>query len=184
MPGLFDPIKIKGLSLKNRLVMPPMATGFATADGGATDRHIAHYVTRARGGVGLIIIEHTFVAKEGKASKGQLGLDDDKLIPGLKRLVDAIHAEGTKVIIQLNHVGAAASRLSTGMQPIGPSAIMHPKGSELPMQLTVAEMETIATKFTEAARRAVAAGFDAVELHGGARFFALSVPLPLYQPAH
>ena len=143
MPGLFDPIKIKGLSLKNRLVMPPMATGFATEDGGATDRHIAHYVARARGGVGLIIIEHTFVAKDGKASKGQLGLDDDKLIPGLKRLVDAIHAEGTKVIIQLNHVGAAASRNATGQQPVGPSEVMHPKGSEIPHALTVPEMKTI-----------------------------------------
>ena len=94
MPGLFDPIQIKGLNLKNRLVLPPMATGFAAEDGGATDKHIAHYTARAKGGVGLIVIEHTFVAKEGKASKGQLGLDDDKLIPALKKLVDAIHADG------------------------------------------------------------------------------------------
>jgi 2,4-dienoyl-CoA reductase-like NADH-dependent reductase (Old Yellow Enzyme family) len=87
MPGLFDPIKIKGLTLKNRIVMPPMATGMATEDGGVTDRHINHYVARAKGGVGLIIIEHTFVSKDGKASKGQLGLDDDKLIHSLKHLV-------------------------------------------------------------------------------------------------
>ena len=88
MPGLFDPIQIKGLTLKNRLVMPPMANGFGAEDGAAGDKHIAHYTARAKGGVGLIIIEHTFVSKEGKASKGQLGLGDDKLIPGLKKLVD------------------------------------------------------------------------------------------------
>ena len=170
MPGLFDPIQIKGLNLKNRLVMPPMATGFAAEDGGATDKHIAHYTARAKGGVGLIVIEHTFVAKEGKASKGQLGLDDDKLIPALKKLVDAIHADGAKVIIQLNHVGAAASRLSTGMQPVGPSEIMHPKGSEIPHALTAPEMKILAVKFSEAARRAVAAGFDSVELHGAHGF--------------
>ncbi len=179
MPGLFDPIKIKGLSLKNRLVMPPMATGFATEDGGATDRHIAHYVARARGGVGLIIIEHTFVAKDGKASKGQLGLDDDKLIPGLKRLVDAIHAEGTKVIIQLNHVGAAASRNTTGQQPVGPSEVMHPKGSEIPHALTLPEMKILALKYGAAARRAIEAGFDSVELHGAHGFLLCQFLSPL-----
>ena len=170
MPGLFDPIQIKGLTLKNRLVMPPMANGFGAEDGAAGDKHIAHYTARAKGGVGLIIIEHTFVSKEGKASKGQLGLDDDKLIPGLKKLVDAIHADGAKVIIQLNHVGAAASRLSTGMQPVGSSEIMHPKGSELPHALTAPEMKILAVKFGEAARRAAAAGFDSVELHGAHGF--------------
>jgi NADPH2 dehydrogenase len=170
MPGLFDPIQIKGLILKNRIVMPPMANGFGAEDGAAGDKHIAHYTARARGGVGLIIIEHTFVSREGKASKGQLGLDDDKLIPGLKRLVDAIHADGAKVIIQLNHVGAAASRLSTGMQPVGPSEIMHPKGSEMPHALTADEMKVLSVKFAEAARRAAAAGFDSVELHGAHGF--------------
>ena len=101
MPSLFDPIRIKGLSLKNRLVMPPMATGMATEDGEVTDRHIKHYTARAKGGVGLIIIEYTYVSEDGKVSRSQTGLYDDRLIPGLKRLVEAIHAEGTKVIIQL-----------------------------------------------------------------------------------
>jgi len=75
----------------------------------------------------------TFVSKSGKGEQSQLGLDDDKLIHSLKHLVEAIHAEGTKVIIQLNHVVGAASRLSTGKrQPVGPSEVMHPKGSEVP----------------------------------------------------
>ena len=68
MAGLFDPIEIKGLTLKNRLVMPPMATGMALEDGEVTDRHLKHYAARARGGVGLIIIEHTYVVEEGKLS--------------------------------------------------------------------------------------------------------------------
>ena len=99
MPGLFKPIKIKGLSLKNRLVMPSMGTNMATEDGEVTDRHIRHYTTRARGGVGLIIVEHTYVSKDGKLSQGQMGLYDDKLIPSFKRLVKATHVEGTKVVI-------------------------------------------------------------------------------------
>jgi 2,4-dienoyl-CoA reductase-like NADH-dependent reductase (Old Yellow Enzyme family) len=109
MPGLFDPIKIKGLSLKNRIVMPPMATGMATEEGEITERHINHYISRAKGGVGLIIIEHTYVSEDGKAHKGQLGLYNDRLISGLKHLVETIHAKGTKIIIQLTHVGAATS---------------------------------------------------------------------------
>jgi 2,4-dienoyl-CoA reductase-like NADH-dependent reductase (Old Yellow Enzyme family) len=170
MAGLFDQIKIKGLSLPNRIVMPPMATGMATEDGEVTDRHITHNVARAKGGVGLIIIEHTYVSEDGKAHKGQLGLYDDKLIPGLRRLVAAVHAEGTGVIIQLTHVGAAASRNITGGQPGGPSEILHPRGSEIPHALTVPEMKTIAAKFGEAAHRAVAAGVDSVELHGAHGF--------------
>jgi 2,4-dienoyl-CoA reductase-like NADH-dependent reductase (Old Yellow Enzyme family) len=120
--------------------------------------------------VGLIIIEHTFVSPEGKASKGQTGLDDDKLVPGLTRLVKALHNEGTKVVIQLNHIGAASSRMNTGVQPAGASAVLHPKGSEIPRALTVPEIKTLVNRFSEAARRAVEAGVDSVELHGAHGF--------------
>ncbi len=170
MPGLFEPINIKGLSLKNRLVMPPMATSMATKDGEVTDRHIRHYTTRARGGVGLIIVEHTYVSKDGKLSQGQMGLYDDRLIPSLKRLVKAIHAEETKVAIQLTHAGAKASRNITGEQPIGPWNVMLPNGSEVPRPLTIAEIKAIVARFGEAACRAIEAGFDSIELHGAHGF--------------
>ena len=170
MPGLFDPINIRGLSLKNRLVMPPMATGMATEDGEVTDRHINHYVTRARGGVGLIIIEHTYVSEDGKAHKGQLGLYNDTLISGLKRLVKSIHAEGTKVIIQLTHAGAKASRNIIGKQPSGPSEILFPNSSETPRSLAVPEIEELVVKFGEAAYRAIEADVDSIELHGAHGF--------------
>ncbi len=170
MPGLFDTININGLKLKNRLVMPPMATKMATDEGEVSDRHIKHYTARARGGVGLIIIEHTYVSKDGQMSPGQMGLYDDKLIPGCERLVKAIHKEGAKVAIQLTHAGAKASREITGNQPLGPSDIVPPKGSEAPRPLTVPEMNTIIKSFGEATRRAVDAGFDSVELHGAHGF--------------
>ncbi len=170
MPGLFNPINIKGLALKNRLVMPPMATGMATEGGEVTDRHIKHYTVRAKGGVGLIIIEHTYVLEDGKLSRTQTGLYDDGLIPSLKRLVEAIHAEGPKVIIQLNHGGAKAPRSITGKQPPGPWNIMLPNGSEAPRPLTVAEIKSITEGFGNAAYRAVEAGFDSVELHGAHGF--------------
>ena len=170
MPGLFDPINIKGLSLKNRLVMPPMATGMASEDGEVTGRHIKHYTARARGGVGLIIIEHTYVSENGKLSRGQLGLYDDRLKPGLKRLVEAIHAEGTKVIIQLTHGGAKTSSNITGKQPSGPSSITLPNCTEAPKPLTIPEIKTLVVKFGNAAYRAVEAGIDSVELHGAHGF--------------
>ena len=170
MPGLFDPINIKGLTLKNRLVMPPMATGMATEDGGITERHIKHYTARAKGGVGLIIIEHTYVSEDDKLSRGQPGIYDDKLIPGLRRLVEAIHAERTKVIIQINHGGAKTSMNITGKQPGGPSEVMLPGAGESPRQLTVSEISTIVTRFGDAAYRAMEAGFDAVEVHGAHGF--------------
>jgi len=168
--GLFDPINIRGLSLKNRLVMPPMATGMATEYGEVTDRHIKHYTARAKGGVGLIIIEHTYVSEDGKLSRTQTGLYDDRLIPSLKRLVDAIRAEGTRVVIQLNHGGAKAPRSITGKQPSGPWNIILPNGSEAPKPLTVPEIKTLVVRFGNAAYRALEAGFDSVELHGAHGF--------------
>ncbi len=170
MPSLFEPIKIKGLSLKNRLVMPPMVTNMATEDGEVTDRHIRHYTTRAKGGVGLIIVEASYVSKDSKLSQGQIGLHNDRLIPALKRLVEAIHAEGTKVAIQIAHAGAKAPRNITGEQPVGPWNVIPPSWSEVPRPLTVAEINAIVARFGEAAYRAIEAGFDSVELHGAHGF--------------
>ena len=166
MPSLFESIEIKGLSLKNRLVMPPMGTRMATEDGKVNDRHIKHYTDRAKGGVGLIIVEHTYISEDGKMSPGQLGLYDDKLVPSLKRLVEAIHAEGTRVVIQLTHAGAKALRDITGKQPVGAWNIIPPNGSEVPIPLSVPEIKMTIAKFGEAAHRAMEAGFDSVELHG------------------
>ena len=170
MPGLFDPIQIKGLALKNRLVMAPMATGMATAEGEVTDRHIKHYSTRARGGVGLIILEHTYVLKNGKLSQGQLGLYADELVSGMSRLTQAIHKEGAKVIVQLTHAGAKTSSGFIGEQPVGPSKIAPPGGKESPKQLTQAEIKSVVLAFRDAARRAIEAGCDGVELHGAHGF--------------
>jgi 2,4-dienoyl-CoA reductase-like NADH-dependent reductase (Old Yellow Enzyme family) len=170
MPGLFDPLDIKGLGLKNRLVMAPMATNMATAEGEVTDRHIKHYSSRARGGVGLIVLEHTYVLKNGQLSPGQMGLYTDGLIPGLGRLTQAIHKAGAKVAVQLTHAGAKTSTGVITEQPVGPSNVAPPGTEESPRPLTLAEIESIALAFANAARRAMEAGCDAVELHGAHGF--------------
>ncbi len=179
MTGLFDSITIRGMTLKNRLVMAPMATNMATEEGEVTDRHIKHYETRAGGGVGLIIVEHTYVSKDGKLSRGQMGIYDDKLITGLRRLVEAIHAYGAKVILQITHGGSRTRREMNGKQPAGPWSIPAPGDMETPRPLTVAELEVIVKDFREAARRAVAAGFDGVEVHGAHGFLLCQFLSPL-----
>lgn len=170
MPNLFDPIQIKGLSLKNRLVMPPMNTRMATAEGEVTDKHIEHYMTRARNGVGLIIIEHCYISEEGKGSEVQLGIYDDKLIPRLKQLADAIHSEDAKVVVQINHCGAQSPSSVTGVQPAGPGDTIPLHWKEIPRPMAVPEIETLVQKFADAAERAMSAGFDSVEIHGAHGF--------------
>ena len=156
--------------LKNRLVMPPMATNMATEDGEVTDRHIRHYITRAKGGVGLIIVEHTYVSRDGRLSKGQLGIYDDRLVPGFKLLTEAIHVGGAKAILQLTHGGAKVTRNITGEQPAGPWTVMLPNASEASRPLTIPDIKAIVVRFGEAAYRAMEAGFDSVELHGAHGF--------------
>ena len=170
MAGLFDSIVIKGLELNNRIVMAPMATNMATPEGCITDRHIKHYTSRAKGGVGLIILEHTYVAVEGQLARNQTGLYDDSLIPDLKRLVDVIHEAGAKVIIQLTHAGARTTSETTGSQPLGPSTVRLPDGTETPKALTAPEIKSVVTAFIESSRRAIEAGCDGVELHGAHGF--------------
>ena len=170
MPGLFDPIDIDVLRLKNRIVMAPMATQMATSDGRVTEDHIRHYIARARGGVGLIIIEHTYVLRNGKLHHGQLGLYDDEQMTRLRQLIDAVHSEGARIAIQLTHAGSRTTREIIETQPVGPWNIPVPGDREAPRPLTVAEIRGVVTAFGEAARRALEAGFDAVELHGAHGF--------------
>lgn len=170
MPGLFDPLYISGLRLKNRLVMAPMATNMATVEGEVTDRHIKHYSARARGGVGLVILEHTYVLKNGQLSPAQMGLYSDALIPGLSRLTQAIHKEGARVAVQLTHAGAKTSEGMIAEQPVGPSNVATPGNKESPRPLSLLEIRSIVLAFGEASRRALEAGCDAVELHGAHGF--------------
>jgi 2,4-dienoyl-CoA reductase-like NADH-dependent reductase (Old Yellow Enzyme family) len=166
MPGLLDPIAIQGLTLKNRIVMAPMATYHADEDGAVTDSHIGHYAARARAGVGLIITEHAFIDRGGRAAERQLGIHDDRLIAGLKRLTAAIQAGGAASCVQITHAGARTTQAAAGLQPIAPSAVEDPKSGETPRALAAAEIPALAVAYARAARRAVEAGFDAVELHG------------------
>ena len=164
MKNLFTPYEIKGLKLKNRIVLPPMCQySVEKKDGIATDWHFIHYVSRAIGGAGLIIIEMTDVEPDGRISDYDLGLWCDEQIEPLKRIVDECHKYGAKVAIQIAHAGRKAEDAEI---PVAPSAIPFDNNSKVPKELTTGEVREMVEKFREAVKRAIKAGFDAIELHG------------------
>jgi 2,4-dienoyl-CoA reductase-like NADH-dependent reductase (Old Yellow Enzyme family)/thioredoxin reductase len=163
--SLFSPFKIGNIELKNRIVMPPMATHFADFDGSVNDRHIAYYVERARGGVGYITSEHTGVLKQGRAFPNMALIDADQQIPSFKKLVEAIHQESGKIVIQINHAGRQTSSSVTGSPIVAPSAIPCPVRNEMPKKLSQEEIQKIVDAFGEAARRVKETGADGVEIH-------------------
>ncbi len=163
MPCLSDSLLVKGLTLRNRIVMPPMYTGLAEPDGAVTDGLVDHYVKRSAS-VGLVIIEHSYVMVEGKLGSIQLGIHDDQLIPGLEKLSSSIHATGTPVVIQITHAGRAANSEITGSPPVSPSAEDKARG------LGADELPVLVEAFEDAAQRALKAGFDGVEIHGAHGF--------------
>jgi len=178
MPRLLDPITIGSLSLKNRIVMPPMATELATTEGEVTSDLVKHYKRRAKG-LGLLIVEHSYVARGGKLSPHQLGIYGDKLIAGLARLADQIRAVDTPIAVQINHAGRMAKSDVCGVQPVGPSAIPHSKEFEIPRELGKDGIEELVEAFSSAAQRAVEAGFNAVEVHGAHGFLLNQFMSPL-----
>lgn len=165
MARLFDPFEIPGtpLRLRNRVVMPPMNMDHAGPGGVVTDAVIAHYVQRARGGVGLIIVQAAYVREDGKLSPNQLGISGDEHIEPLARLARAIKGHGAAAAIQIHHAGGVADPRTIGGAPVAPSADAF---AGVKRDLTVAEIGELVRAFGAAARRAKAAGFDAVELHG------------------
>jgi 2,4-dienoyl-CoA reductase (NADPH2) len=172
---LFESCEIGSVTLKNRLVMAPMSTNFPR-DGFVTEPMIAYYEARAKGGVGLIVVEDGIVdVPRGNHVKNILAVDDDKYIPGLKRLVESAHAHDAKISIQLSHGGRRGGRVSKqtgcldvtrGMIPVAPSSLAHPvPGQVVPKALSTEEIQEIVEKFGGAALRVVEAGFDVISIH-------------------
>ena len=161
---LFKKIKIKDTEIKNRLIMAPMATRFASFNGEVTERLIRYYQERAKGGVGLITVEATAVSREGIGWKNNLSVYDDRYILGLKKLTEALHEHGAKVALEIFHTGSKAPAAITGQQPVAPSAVCQSDGIA-PRELEVQEIKELVKKFGAAAKRAKAAGFDIVNIH-------------------
>ncbi|WP_124726941.1 NADH:flavin oxidoreductase/NADH oxidase [Staphylospora marina] len=164
MSLLSAPFQLKGLSLKNRIVMPPMCQySVWNEDGIPNDWHFVHYVSRAVGGTGLIIIEMTDVEPDGRITNRDLGLWSDEHIPAFARIISEAKKHGAKIGIQIAHAGRKAEDAET---PVAPSAVPFSQKFRTPRALTTSEVKELVRKFAAAARRAVEAGVDTIELHG------------------
>lgn len=167
-PKLFQTGYIGSLQLPNRIVMAPMGSSLASETGAVTDAMIRYYEERAKGGVGLIIIETTTVEyPRGAAGVTQLRITEDRFIPGFNFLVEAIKQHGAKVVLQLNHGGGKTLRSwSEGVDPIAPSRVLYGRANHYPVEMSEKDIAAVRDRFVSAAERAKSAGFDAVELHG------------------
>jgi 2,4-dienoyl-CoA reductase-like NADH-dependent reductase (Old Yellow Enzyme family) len=176
MPHLFDPLSLRSLTFSNRIVVSPMCQ-YSSVDGFSNDWHFVHLGTRAAGGAALVMTEASAVTADGRISPQDLGIYDDRHIDGLARCVRFIHSQKTLAGAQIAHAGRKASTarpwdgggaLSTaagGWEPIGPTAAPFADNYPTPRPATREDIAVIVAAFRDAARRALDAGFDVVELH-------------------
>ncbi|GAA1790276.1 FAD-dependent oxidoreductase [Pseudarthrobacter sulfonivorans] len=154
-------------TLRNRLASAPMERNYGTTDGHITEQYIDYLVTRAKAGLGMVTTEATYVRADGRGRTHQLGLHSDAMIPGLRKLTDALHAEGALAAVELNHGGRTAQSALTGYKNLAPSPVAcEVAGGEVPRELTVEECHALVEAYAHAARRAVQAGFDIINIHG------------------
>ena len=195
MSLLFSPLTIRGLTLKNRVVISPMCQHSAEAGGVAGDWHLVHLGKFALGGAGLVLVESTAVAEASRIGRRDVGLWSDHQIAPFRRITDFVHANGGRIGVQLAHAGRKAGsqalweggRAFTAGQigapgeaweRIGPSALPAGPAWTVPRAMSPADIEAAIGQFAEAARRAEAAGFDVVELHFGHGYLVASFLSP------
>lgn len=177
MALLFDPITIRNITLKNRIVVSPMCQ-YSSVDGFANDWHLVHLGSRAVGGSALVFTEATAVSPDGRITADDLGIWKDEHIPFLKRITDFIKEQNSVPGIQLAHAGRKASHLSPwkgrrflnenegAWQTLAPSAIAFKEGEPLPKEMSREEIHQLVKDFGSATKRAVEAGFEVFEIHG------------------
>jgi 2,4-dienoyl-CoA reductase-like NADH-dependent reductase (Old Yellow Enzyme family) len=191
-PLLFTPFTLRGVTLRNRVVLSPMCQYLAD-DGLVNDWHLIHHGKFATAGLGLAFVEATAITRDGRITHGCTGLWDDAQIEGMRRIVETYHRYGTKVAVQLNHAGRKGSterpwdgagsippRDAEGpWETVGPSPLPGRPGWHVPRELHADEIPAIIDAFRDATRRALAAGFDMVEIHGAHGYLLHTFVSPL-----
>lgn len=162
MSRIFQPLTLRGVTVKNRIVMAPMLMYSGQDDGKVNDLHLAHYTARALGGVGLITTEVVAVLPQGRISHADLGLWEDDQIAGLARLARMIHTCGAKGTLQLAHAGRKSMVNGT---IVAPSPLPHSEQQRTPEELGIGQIAAIVQAFVHAAQRAIDTGFDCLEIH-------------------
>ena len=180
-PNIFEPLTVKRTTIRNRIAMTPMGTNYGEANGEMSNRHMNYYSLRAKGGVGLIILENANVEYPvGSNGTSQIRIDHDSYMPRYYQLVESLHKDGATVAIQINHAGASASSARTGVETVSSSDVPTKAGGEIPRPMTKEEILTTVKKYAEAARRIQAIGFDAIEIHCGHSYLMSQFISPYY----
>jgi 2,4-dienoyl-CoA reductase-like NADH-dependent reductase (Old Yellow Enzyme family)/thioredoxin reductase len=162
---LFRSLQVGNLTLPNRVVMTTVKLGYSNLEGENTQRHIAFYARRAQGNVALLTTEPMYVQLNGRELPTQLGIHTDVLVPGLRKLTDAVHASGGLIMAHINHAGRAANpQLVPPEERVSASDVLCPANQVMPRPLTGDEIAGVVAAFGMAARRAREAGFDAIEI--------------------
>ncbi len=170
---LFEPIRIGRMELKNRIVFPPLVTLMTTEEGVITERQIDYYVERAKGGAGLIVTESSYPRSSGYPKR--IMLKNEKVWPGLMRLVEEIHKEGAKVVCQVNVHGGSFD----ACDPASPSNIPNPLTGVVPRQLSIEDIKKLMEQFAEGVKKAVEIGYDGVMIHGATGYLVAEFLSPL-----
>ena len=180
-PHLFEPGRIRQLEMKNRLVLPSMCDNMADREGRVTDQKIAYFRRRCEGGVGWINLGYAYVSQRSRGcTYFQVGVYDDDLIPGLRRLTDVVHQYDVRMGCQIAHAGRQTTHhYIGGLEPEAPSAVPEHVLGELPVEMTLERIKEVQGEFAAAAVRAREAGFDLVELHGAHGYLFQSFMSPL-----
>ncbi|MHC4599372.1 MAG: oxidoreductase [Planctomycetota bacterium] len=176
--ALFDPITIRGMELRNRIVRSATAENMAGDEGTPRETLAPLYRRLADGEVGLLITGHCFVRRDGKAHAEMTGIHEDRLIEPFAVLADAVHAGGGKICAQINHGGRACDPGEVD-QPVAPSAVPVEGQDKSPHELTEGEIASLVQAFTDAARRVQTAGFDAVQIHAAHGYLVSQFLSPL-----
>lgn len=165
MPLIEEPLRVGPLALGSRLVLPPMATHKVGRDGFANEAMAAHYGELAKRAFGLIETEHHYVSADGRAGQRQASAAREDDVPALALVADAVHAAGKPVLLQLNHAGAATTSAVIATTPLAPSEVALRSGDETPRAMDGDDITRVVADFAAAAHRAMAAGYDGVEIH-------------------
>jgi len=177
--NLFEPHRIGNLEMKNRFVRSATWDGSADENGAVTEQSLDIYRRLGQGGIGLIISGYAFVSSHGQANAGQYGIHNDDMVPGLRKMTEAAHQNGTRIAVQIVHAGINSGYLiGKGVTPLAMSRM--PEMSQPHEEMTDEDLESIITDFAAAAVRGREAGFDAVQLHGAHGYFMSQAISPLF----
>jgi 2,4-dienoyl-CoA reductase-like NADH-dependent reductase (Old Yellow Enzyme family) len=167
MADLFSSFKLKNKEIHNRLVYPPVVRfGLSKGDGFVTEENIESYKYMSSGEAGIVIVEATCISLNGRLRKNQLGIWGDEFIPGLSKIADAIHEKGSLALIQIHHAGIKTDKNSAAIENIFTASPFEDKDGVVIREASEAELEKVVEDFVNASKRAKAAGFDGVEIHG------------------